>query len=96
MYKLPSIERPVWYLHAAAEHPPEDTWAKAVGHGNYNSWPLINTKNAKKCFPELEETQLEHMQGQQQGEQLTRPRQPVNISPNPSIKKTHNIFVHIY
>ncbi len=56
-YELPSIEWTVQYLHAAAGHPPEDTWAKAVGHGNYNSWPLIDTKNVRKYFPELEENQ---------------------------------------
>jgi hypothetical protein len=70
--------------------------AEAVGHGNYNSWPLIDTKNVRKYFPGLEETQLGHMQGQWQGVQLTRPKQPVNISPDPSIKKKHNLFVHIY
>ena len=36
------------------------------------------------------------MQGQRQGVQLTRPKQPVDISPDPSIKKKHNIFVHVY
>jgi hypothetical protein len=36
------------------------------------------------------------MQGQRQGVQSTCPKQPVNISPDPSIKKKHNIFVHIY
>ncbi len=36
VYESPSIERMVLYLHAAAGHPPKDTWAKAVGHGNYN------------------------------------------------------------
>jgi hypothetical protein len=86
----------VRYLHAAAGHPPEDTWVKAVGHGNYNSWPLINIKNVRKYFPELEETQLGHMQGQWQGVQLTCPKQSVNISPDPSINKKNNIFVHVY
>jgi hypothetical protein len=97
VYELPSIERMVmvWYLHAAAGHPPEDIWVKAVGHGNYNSWPLIDTNNVRKYFPELEETQLGHMQGQWQGVRLTFPKQPVNISPNFSIKKRHNIFVHV-
>jgi hypothetical protein len=74
MYKLPSIQGMGWYLHAAAGHPPEDTWVKAVGHVNYNLWPLINTKNARKYFPELEETQLGHMQGQQQGVQIPCPK----------------------
>jgi hypothetical protein len=96
VYELPSIEWTVWYQHAAAGHPLEDTWAKAVGRGNYSSWPLINTKNVRKYFLELKETQLGHMQGQQQGVQSTRPKQPVNTSPDPSIKKKHNIYVHIY
>ncbi len=96
VYKLPSIGRTVRYLHAAAGHPPEDTWAKAVGRGNYNSWPLIGTKNVRKYNLESEKTQLGHIQGQHQGVRLTRPKQPVNINPNPSIKKKHNIFVHIY
>jgi hypothetical protein len=95
VYKLPSIET-VQYLHAAAGHPPKDTWVKAVRHGNYYSWPLINTKNLRKYFPESEKTQLGHMQGQWQGVRLTCPKQPVNISPNPSIEKKHNIYVHIY
>jgi hypothetical protein len=96
VYELPSIERTVRYLHAAAGHPPEDTWAKAVGSGNYNLWPLIDTKNVRKYFLESEETQLGQIQGQWQGVQLTCPKQPANISPNPSIEKKHNIFVHIY
>ena len=84
------------YLHMAAGHPPEDTWVKAVGRGNYNLWLLINTKNVRKYFPESEETQLGHMQGQRQGVQSTGPKQPVDSSPDPSIEKKHNIFVHIY
>ncbi len=96
VYKLPSIERTVRYLHTAAGHPPEDTWVKAVGCGNYNLWPHIDTKNVMKYIPELEETQLGHMQGQRQGVKLICPKQPVDISPDPSIKKKHNIFVHLY
>jgi hypothetical protein len=34
VYELPSIEQMVRYLHAAAGHPLEDTWVKAVGRGN--------------------------------------------------------------
>jgi hypothetical protein len=58
VYKLPSIEQTVRYLYASAGRPPEDTWVKAVRHGNYKLWPLIDTKNVRKYFPELEETQL--------------------------------------
>jgi hypothetical protein len=34
VYELPNIEQTIQYLHAAAGHPPEDTWVKAVGRGN--------------------------------------------------------------
>jgi hypothetical protein len=47
MYELPSIEQTVQYLHAAAEHQTEDTWLKAIRKGNYNSWPLIDTKKVR-------------------------------------------------
>jgi hypothetical protein len=50
VYKLPSIEQTVWYLHTAAGHPSEDTWVNAVGRRNYNLWPLIDTKNVRKYF----------------------------------------------
>ncbi len=50
----------------------------------------------RKYFPKLDETQLGHMRGQRQGVRSTRPKQPVNISPNPSIEKKHDIFVHVY
>jgi hypothetical protein len=63
VYELPSIEQTVRYLHAAAGHPTEELWLKAIDKGNYNSWLLINTKNVRKYFPELEETQLGHMRG---------------------------------
>ena len=36
IYELPSIEQTVRYLHAAAGHPVEETWLKAIGRGNYN------------------------------------------------------------
>jgi hypothetical protein len=73
VYKLPSLEPTIRYLHAAAGFPPKATWLKAVCQGNYSTWPLINVKNVAKYFPESEETQMGHMQGQCQGVQSTRP-----------------------
>jgi hypothetical protein len=73
VYKLPSLEPIVPYLHAAAGFPPKATWLKAVWWGNYSTWPLINVKNVAKFFPELEENQMGHMQGQHQGIWSTRP-----------------------
>jgi hypothetical protein len=61
VYKLPSLEPTVHYLHAAAISLPKATWLKAVQQGNYSTWPLINVKNFAKYFPELEETQMGHL-----------------------------------
>jgi hypothetical protein len=73
IYKLPSLEPTICYLHATAGFPPKSTWLKAVRQGNYSTWPLINVKNVAKYFPESEETQMGHMQGQRQGVCSTRP-----------------------
>jgi hypothetical protein len=61
VYKLPSLDPTICYLHAAASFPPKSTWLKAIWQGNYSTWPLINVKIVAKYFPELEETQMGHM-----------------------------------
>eukprot|EP00804_Cyclotella_cryptica_P000959 CCRYP_018391-RA/>CCRYP_018391-RA protein AED:0.41 eAED:0.41 QI:0/0/0/1/0/0/2/0/294 len=43
VYKLPSIEQTIRYLHAAAGYPTKNTWLTAIRHGNYSTWPLITT-----------------------------------------------------
>ena len=48
VYELPSMDQTVRYLHAAAGHPTKETWLKAIAKGNYNLWPLLDTKNARK------------------------------------------------
>jgi hypothetical protein len=57
IYELPSVEPTIRYLHRAAGFPTRASWLKAICHGNYLSWPLINVKNVTKFFPELEKTQ---------------------------------------
>jgi hypothetical protein len=64
MYKLPSIESTIRYLHAAAGFLVEKTWLKAIQRGNYNSWPLINITNVACYFPESKEMQKGHMHSQ--------------------------------
>jgi hypothetical protein len=73
VYKLPSLEPTIRYLHVAVGFPPKSIWLKAIRQGNYSTWPLINVKNVTKYFPELEETQMGHMQGQHQGVRSTHP-----------------------
>ena len=91
------MEQTVRHLHAAAGHPTEETWLKAIKKGNYNSWPLIDTKNIRKKFPESEETQFGHMRGQRQGTRSTRKVHPAQKDSNEDqMDKKHDIFINIY
>ena len=53
IYKLPSIEQSIRYLHAAAGHPKLPTWLKAISQGNYTSWPLSHRPQRKKVLPRI-------------------------------------------
>jgi hypothetical protein len=81
VYKLPSIEPTIQYLHGAAGFPTKASWFKAIRKGNCLSWPLINVKNIAKYFPESEETQKGHMHGQCQGVQSTKVAEPTEDAP---------------
>ena len=67
VYELPSTEPTIRYLHGAAGFPTKATLLKAIRKVNYQSWPLVNSKNVNKFFPESQETQKGHMRGKRQG-----------------------------
>jgi hypothetical protein len=96
-YKLPSVRPTIQYLHGAAGFPTRMSWLKAIRHGNYLSWPLINVKNVTKFFPKSEETQKGHMQGQRQGVCSTKEAEPPNKNQTiiPHVKK-HDILILVY
>ena len=52
VYKLPSIEPAIRYLHGAAGFPTKETWLGSIRNRSCLSWPLINIKNVNKHFPE--------------------------------------------
>ena len=43
--ELPSTEPTIWYLHGAAGFPTKATCIKSIRKWNYQSWPLVNSKN---------------------------------------------------
>ena len=45
VYELPITEPTIRYLHGAAGFPTKSTWLKAICKANYQSWPLVNSKN---------------------------------------------------
>jgi hypothetical protein len=74
VYDLPSTERVIRYLHAAAGFPTKSTWLKAIKSGFFATWPMINVKNVAKHFPESEETQKGHMRQIRSGTRKTNRR----------------------
>jgi hypothetical protein len=81
VYKLPSVEPTIRYLHGTAGFPTKASWLKAIRKRNYLSWPLINVKNVAKYFPESKETQKGHMHGQRQGVRSTKVAEPTKDAP---------------
>jgi hypothetical protein len=83
VYKLPSNEPTIQYLHGVAGFPAKASWLKAIRKGKYLSWPLINVKNVAKYFLESEETQKGHIRGggQCQGVQSMKVAEPTEDAP---------------
>ncbi|KAL7502358.1 hypothetical protein ACHAXN_001427 [Cyclotella atomus] len=74
VHDLPSTERVIRMLHAAAGFPAKATWIEAIKKGFYASWPMINARTANKYFPESEETQKGHMKQKCSGVRKTNRR----------------------
>ena len=81
VYKLPSVEPTIRYLHSTTGFPTKASWLKAIQKENYISWPLINIKNVAKYFTKSEETTKGHMHGQCQGVQSTKVAKPTEDFP---------------
>ena len=108
LYELPSVERAVRYLHAAAGFPTKATWLKAIRNGHYVSWPLLTVKHVNKYFPESEETQKGHMRSQRQGVRSTKRRASGESADDPAdppaeaeampapIEKKRDIFIKTF
>jgi hypothetical protein len=98
MYKLPLTAEIIRYLHASAGFPTKTTWLKAIGAGNYVSWPGLTAKAFNKYFPESDETQQGHMRNVKQGIRSTKERKTETVIkdgvelPNHSVNTTMCIY----
>ena len=61
VYKLPSIEEGIRWMHAACDYPAKSTWIKAIMKGNYAGWPLRSVKNVHAHYPETDEILMGHL-----------------------------------
>ena len=97
VYELPSTEKAIRFLHAAAGFPPRLTWLKAIRMGNYDSWPMISVKNVNKYFPESNETQKGHMRQTREGIRTTKIKETNEENlPEKPLKKERDIMIKTY
>ncbi len=89
------ISKTVKYLHAAAGFPVEETWIKAIKHGNYNTWPTITPTTVQHHFPESDETQKGHMKKQCQGVRSTRVLDETKTT-LPALPKMKDVYIKIH
>jgi len=74
VYKLPSTEKVVRYLHAALGYPTKATFTKAILQKWLLSWPQLTVGAVNEFFPETGETQKGHMKQQRKGVRSTKVR----------------------
>ena len=74
VYKLPSTEKLMRYLHATLGFPTKSTLLKAINTGNLITFPGLTSDNVAKHFPESDETIKGHMKQQRQGTRCTKPK----------------------
>ena len=55
-YDLPRVAALIIYFHAADGYLVRSTWLKAIGAGDYSSWPGLTLANATKYCPSAEVT----------------------------------------
>ena len=60
VYELKTQPELVRYYHAAAGFPTQPTWLRAIKNNHYASWTGLTCENARKYFPESEETWKGH------------------------------------
>jgi hypothetical protein len=63
IFELQTVEKTIWWYHASAGFPAEETWTQAICNGAYSTWPGLATKNATKYYPKSNESQKGHMKG---------------------------------
>ena len=87
VYKLPSIEEGIRWMHAACGYPAKSTWIKAIRKGNYAGWPLLSVKNVHAHYPETDETPMGRLNQSRTHVHSTRTKQvPLPEVPENALK----------
>ena len=75
-YDLPRVKALIRYFRAEAGYPVRSTWLKAIGAGNYSTWPGLTLNNATKYCPSTTAAILGHLVQKRQGVRSTKTKVP--------------------
>ena len=78
-YDFPSIAALIPYFHAAAGYPVQSKWLKAIGSGNYFTWPGLTLANANNYCPNDTATLLGYLVQKRQGVRSTKMKAPASL-----------------
>ena len=84
VYKLPSTEESIKWVHAVCGYPVKSTCINAIKSGNYIGWTVMNERNVEKYYPETTETPKGHLNQSRKNFRSTKhKRTPLEV-PNTS------------
>ena len=95
-YDLPSVRTLIRYFHAAAGYLVRSTWLKAIGSGNYSTWPGLTLANATKYCPSATDTILGHLVQKRQGVRSTKINAPTAIPQERVLPQVRSNEIHIH
>ena len=95
-YDIPSVRALIYYFHAAAGYPVQSTWLKAIGSGNYSTWPGLTLANATKYCPSATATILGHLVQKIQGVRSTKTKAPTTSPQEHIIPQVRSDKLHIH
>ena len=93
-YDLPIVEALIRYFHTVAGYPVWSSWLKAIGAGNYSSWPGLTLTSTTKYCPSAKATIMRYLVQKRQVVRSTKPKpQPTSSPEDPMTQvRSNGIF----
>ena len=76
--------------------PVRSTWLKAIGSGNYSTWPGLTLANATKYCPTATATLLGHLVQKRQGVWSTKMKAPTSSQQQPILPQVKSNKLHVF
>ena len=95
-YDIPSVRVLIRYFHTATGYPFRSTWLKAMGAGNYSTWPGLTLANATKYCPSATATILVHLVQKIQGVRSTKKKVPTTSPQEHVLPQARPNKLHIH